>query len=64
MTNLYLEGFKAEQEGIKWWVNPYESGSVEAYEWDKGHTGARRLRDATKAIWPKTSLQTKERTWN
>jgi hypothetical protein len=41
MNKLFCEGYKAQRMGIKWWDNPHESGSAEAYEWDKGHTRAR-----------------------
>ena len=34
-------GRKAQQAGIPWWRNPYESGSAAAYQWDSGHTAAR-----------------------
>jgi hypothetical protein len=48
LTPEYLAGTQAERDGIKWWNNPYPSGGVASYEWDKGHTGARRLRAAMK----------------
>jgi hypothetical protein len=38
----FTEGAKAHADGVKWWDNPYPSGSPAAYEWDKGHTAARR----------------------
>lgn len=34
----FLEGYEAAQNGVKWWNNPHPSGSVESYDWDKGHT--------------------------
>lgn len=46
MENQYLAGVEAERAGTKWWHNPNPSGSAAAYEWDKGHTDARRLRRA------------------
>lgn len=36
------QGLRAQREGVKWWNNPYPSGSREAYRWDKGHTLGRR----------------------
>lgn len=35
---IWMEGYKAAQAGTKWWNNPKESGSAEAYQWDAGHT--------------------------
>lgn len=43
---LYTAGYNAEQAGVDSWQNPHRSGSVAAYEWDAGHTGAHRLRKA------------------
>lgn len=37
-TQIWLDGYAAAARGVKWWHNPHESGSVEAYQWDKGHT--------------------------
>lgn len=39
------EGTKAHALGVKWYNNPHEAGSVAAYDWDKGHTIARREAD-------------------
>lgn len=41
-TEAWTQGAKAKYEGIEWWKNPYPSGSVVAYEWDQGHTAARK----------------------
>lgn len=46
MKNQYDAGVEAELAGVKWWQNPNPSGSVAAYQWDQGHTDARRLRKA------------------
>lgn len=46
VTGQYDSGVKAEQAGVKWRQNPNPSGSTAAYEWDKGHIDARRLRRA------------------
>jgi hypothetical protein len=35
---LWIEGNEAAAKGVKWWDNPHPSGSVEAYQWDQGHT--------------------------
>lgn len=35
-------GFAAQRAGVKWWQNPHESGSRAAYQWDQGHTAARK----------------------
>lgn len=37
----YQAGFAAHGAGVKWWNNPHPSGSIDAYEWDQGHTAAR-----------------------
>lgn len=34
-------GAKACRDGVKWYHNPFPSGSVEAYQWDQGHTKQR-----------------------
>lgn len=39
----FTEGAKAHADGVKWWNNPYPSGSPDAHEWDKGHTAARTI---------------------
>lgn len=39
----FAEGVKAAQAGVKWWINPYPSGSTQAYQWDKGHTAYRTI---------------------
>lgn len=46
---LRTAGVLAERQGVKWWNNPHPSGSVDAYEWDKGHTAARIVRAAREA---------------
>lgn len=38
----FTAGAKACAGGVDWWNNPYPSGSTAAYEWDKGHTAARK----------------------
>lgn len=37
----YGEGCKAFTDGVKWHENPYPGGSVESYQWDRGHTSLR-----------------------
>jgi hypothetical protein len=37
-------GIQAERDGVTWWNNPHESGSVLADSWDRGHTAARQAR--------------------
>ena len=43
MTREFMNGYLAAQRGVKWWHNPYPSGTVDAYEWDCGHTRYRIL---------------------
>ncbi|WP_273033166.1 hypothetical protein [Pseudaminobacter soli (ex Zhang et al. 2022)] len=40
---LFVEGYEAARRGVKWWRNPYPSGSEDAYTWDKGHTRFRTI---------------------
>lgn len=42
MTALQRAGFAAHRRGVKWWNNPHRAGSPAAYQWDQGHTLARR----------------------
>ena len=42
MNKLNKAGLMAQRNGVKWWQNPHPGGSVESYEWDKGHTMGRR----------------------
>lgn len=42
-TIEYEQGVAAAKNGTPWYNNPYKSGSVEAYQWDKGHTHYRKL---------------------
>ncbi|UTU07712.1 hypothetical protein CcrC1_gp521 [Caulobacter phage C1] len=42
MTSLQRAGYEAQRAGVKWWHNPHPSGSPAAYQWDEGHTFARR----------------------
>jgi hypothetical protein len=35
---IWIEGNEAARAGVKWWDNPHEAGSVDAYTWDQGHT--------------------------
>lgn len=37
-----VEGLAAQRAGVKWWVNPYLSGSKDASRWDAGHTQGRK----------------------
>ncbi len=37
-------GGAAERDGVDWWNNPHEAGSVRAASWDRGHTAARLVR--------------------
>lgn len=41
-NRAHLEGRAAFASGAKWWNNPHESGSTAAYDWDQGHTFARK----------------------
>ena len=41
MTAEFMNGYAAARRGVKWWDNPHPSGSVLAYEWDRGHTRCR-----------------------
>ncbi len=41
---IFQQGAKDCEGGVKWWENPHPSGSVAAYQWDKGHTSIRRRR--------------------
>jgi len=36
--SISLAGYEAARAGTKWWKNPHPSGSLEAYQWDNGHT--------------------------
>ncbi len=38
---IVSEGETAARAGVKWWDNPYPSGSAEAGHWDKGLTAVR-----------------------
>lgn len=38
MSDIWHAGYDAAARGVKWWNNPYPSGSVEAFQWDQGHT--------------------------
>lgn len=40
-TTPYGEGQEAFKAGKRWYENPYKGGSVESYQWDKGHTSLR-----------------------
>ena len=40
---LQVAGFEAQRAGRLWSNNPHKSGSLEAGEWDKGHTVGRQL---------------------
>lgn len=37
----YKAGREAHKAGVRWWHNPHRSGTLDAYEWDRGHTDAR-----------------------
>lgn len=39
--DIHAEARQAHRDGVKWWQNPYPSGSADAYEWDSAHTAAR-----------------------
>lgn len=41
MNAIERQGFEAQRNGVVWWNNPFRSGSVEAFQWDRGHTLAR-----------------------
>lgn len=38
---IWLAGYAAARQGVKWWNNPHPSGSAAAYQWDQGHTRRR-----------------------
>lgn len=40
-TTPYGEGQEAFKAGKRWHENPYPGGSVESYQWDRGHTSVR-----------------------
>lgn len=40
-TTPYGEGQEAFKAGKRWYENPYPGGSVESYQWDRGHTSVR-----------------------
>lgn len=42
MTKTERQGYDAQRAGVVWWNNPHTSGSRAAYQWDRGHTLARR----------------------
>lgn len=44
VESQYAAGYEAQGAGFKWWNNPHPSGSVSSYEWDNGHSAARRDR--------------------
>lgn len=48
--DVYREGLQAERDGTPWFENPYESGSKEAYWWDRGHTAGRIAREKSKPL--------------
>ena len=50
---VFKEGVKACRDGVKWYSNPYPSGSSSAYEWDRGHSAIRKP-DAPQRIIPES----------
>jgi len=45
-TPNHRAGHDAHHAGVKWWENPHKSGSPEAYDWDAGHSIARKASPA------------------
>lgn len=43
-TQIFKAGYEAEKGGVRWYQGPHKGGSIEAYEWDQGHTVARKER--------------------